>query len=81
MIANQDLGVDRAQTFWRISMYSKMGFLKKQDVRDIYAAMEAFSVVVKKQPYRDPNGDFADLDNVVGRLKALMVKKGVEENS
>lgn len=78
MIANQDLGVDRAQIFWRISMYVKIGWLKKQDVRDILTAMEAFSTILKKQPYRDPNGDFKDIDGVIGRLKALMAKKGVE---
>lgn len=78
MIANQDLGVDRAQIFWRISMYAKIGWLKKQDVRDILTAMEAFSTILKKQPYRDPNGDFKDIDGVIGRLKALMAKKGVE---
>ena len=43
MIAAQDLGVDRAQIFWRISMYAKIGLLKKQDVRDILTAMEAFN--------------------------------------
>ncbi|MBR2754275.1 MAG: hypothetical protein IKF06_09485 [Lachnospiraceae bacterium] len=78
MIAAQDLGVDRAQIFWRISMYAKIGLLKKQDVRDILTAMEAFSVILKKQPFRDPNGDFADIDGVIGRLTALMAKKGVE---
>lgn len=80
MIANQDLGVDLAQIFWRISMYAKIGFLKKQDVRDIYAAMEAFSVILKKQPHRDPKGDFKDIDGVITRLKALMDRKGVEPN-
>ena len=78
MIANQDLGVDRAQIFWRISMDVKIGWLKKQDVRDILTAMDAFSTILKKQPYRDPNGDFKDIDGVIGRLKALMAKKGVE---
>ena len=78
MIAAQDLGVDRAQVFWRISMYAKIGLLKKQDVRDILTAMEAFSVILKKQPHRDPGGDFADIDGVIGRLKELMAKKGVE---
>ena len=78
MIAAQDLGVDRALIFWRISMYAKIGLLKKQDVRDILTAMEAFSVILKKQPYRDPNGDFADIDGVITRLKALMDRKGVE---
>lgn len=78
MIAAQDLGVDRALIFWRISMYAKIGLLKKQDVRDILTAMEAFSVILKKQPYRDPNGDFSDIDGVVTRLKALMDRKGVE---
>ena len=78
MIAAQDLGVDRAQIFWRISMYAKIGLLKKQDVRDILTATEAFSVILEKQPFRDPNGDFADIDGVISRLKALMAKKGVE---
>ena len=41
-------------------------------------AMEAFSVILEKQPFRDPNGDFADIDGVISRLKALMAKKGVE---
>lgn len=80
MIANQDLGVDRALVFWRISMYAKIGLLKKQDVRDILTAMETFSVVLKKQPFRDPKGDFKDIDNVIARLKAMMARKGVEEN-
>ena len=80
MIAAQDLGVDRAQTFWRISMYSKIGYLKKQDVRDILTAMEAFSEILRKQPFRDPNGDFSDINGVIGRLKEMMARKGIEEN-
>ena len=80
MIAHQDLGVDRAQTFWRIYLYSKMGLLKKQDVRDILTAMESFSEVVKIQPQKDPNGDFKDIDGVISRLKAMMERKGLKSN-
>ena len=80
MIADQDLGVDRALIYWRISMYAKFGLLKKQDVRDILTGMEAFSEAVKRQPSKDPTGAFKDIDGVIERLKALMKRKGVEEN-
>ena len=80
MIADQDLGVDRALIYWRISMYAKIGLLKKQDVRDIMTGMEAFSEAVKRQPAKDPTGAFKDIDGVIERLDALMKRKGVEKN-
>lgn len=79
-IAEQDLGVDNAQTFWRISMYVKVGYLKKQDVRDILHAMEAFSEILKKNPRKDPTGAYKELPDVIERLRALMERKHVSEN-
>ena len=79
MIAQQDLGVDLAREYWRISMYAKLGYLKDQDVRDILQQMEVFSEVRKKNPNKDPNGDFADIDGVIERLRALMKQKNVSE--
>ena len=79
MIAQQDLGVDLAREYWRISMYAKLGYLKDQDVRDILQQMEVFSEVIKKNPKKDPNGDYADIDGVIERLRALMKQKNVSE--
>ena len=60
-------------------MYSRLGYLKDQDVRDILQQMEVFSQVIKKNPNRDPSGEFADIDGVIERLRALMKRKNVSE--
>ena len=80
-IASQDLGPDNALDFWRISMYAKVGLLKKDDVRRILHAMEGLAEVLKRNPRKDPTGAYSDLPNVIERLRELMKKKNVPEDN
>ncbi len=80
-IEAQDLGPDNALDFWRISMYVKVGFLKKDDVRRILHAMEGLAEVLKRNPRKDPMGAYIDLPNVIERLRELMKRKNVPEVS
>jgi len=66
--------------FWRISMYSRVGLLKKLDVETIHIAMVSFNEVRKKHPNRDPKGEFTDLDGAIERLEAIMIKHNLELN-
>ncbi|MCQ2529821.1 MAG: hypothetical protein MJ086_01005 [Lachnospiraceae bacterium] len=79
-IAAQDLGPDNALDFWRISMYAKVGLLKKDDVRRILHAMEGLAEVLKRNPRKDPTGAYRDLPNVIERLRELMKRKNVPED-
>ena len=64
---------DRIRQFWRISMYVKAGFLYKRDLETICTAMEAFNEKNKtRAALRDPNGDFANLDIIIPKMKALL---------
>lgn len=78
MTGNADEYDMRYYDFWRISMYSKVAFLKRQDVHTIHTAMKAFSDVLKKYPYRDPTGEFGELDSVLKRLEDFMLTKGMD---
>ena len=70
---------EQMTTFWRISMYAKIGMLKKQDVRDILVAMEAFDQARVANPQRDPSGEFDSLPQVIERLRAMMKRKNLSE--
>ena len=80
-IQSQDLGPDNALDFWRIGMYVKVGYLKKDDVRKILHAMEGLAEVLKRNPRKDPTGAYRDLPDVIERLRALMKRKNVPEEN
>lgn len=68
---------DRYYDFWRISMYSKVAFLKKRDIETIHVAMKSLEEIRRKYPNRDPKGEFRDLPEVIQRLEDFMIKKGL----
>ncbi len=79
-ITAQDLGPDNALDFWRIGMYVKVGYLKKDDVRKILHAMEGLAEVLRRNPRKDPSGAYRDLPDVIERLRELMQRKNVPED-
>jgi len=72
---------DRIRQFWRISMYVKIGLLSDEDARTICTAMESFYEMYQNQPmYKDPDGSFRSLGNVIPKLRGLLEQKAAKSN-
>ena len=72
---------DRIRQFWRISMYVKIGLLSNEDARTICTAMESFYEVYLERPaYKDPDGSFRNLGEVITKLRGLIKEKEVKSD-
>ena len=60
-------------------MYVKIGLLSDEDARTICTAMESFYEMYQNQPmYKDPDGSFRSLGNVIPKLRGLLENRLVK---